>query len=131
MCPVMSWSPDHLNRIGAAEELEIAARRPDGTLRRAVPIWVVRAGDELYIRSWRGTGGSWFRTVIASRSARIRAGGVEADVRLVDEDETVNAAVDAEYRAKYGRYPSYVEPMVGEQARATTLKLVPSGESPE
>jgi len=37
-----AWTTDELDRIGAAEELEIAARRRDGTLRPTVPIWVVR-----------------------------------------------------------------------------------------
>jgi hypothetical protein len=56
-----AWTAEELARIGAAEELEIAPRRRDGTLRRAVPIWVVRVGDDLYVRSWRGSHGAWFR----------------------------------------------------------------------
>jgi hypothetical protein len=42
-----AWSPDELDRIGGAEELQIAARRRDGSLRRPVPIWVVRVTDHL------------------------------------------------------------------------------------
>ena len=38
---------------------------------------------------------------------------------------SVNDAVDAALREKYGRYTGYVEPMVAPQARATTLRLVP------
>lgn len=33
---------------------------------------------------------------------------------------------DATYRDKYARYPSYVQPMVSDQARGTTLRLVPA-----
>ncbi|MER7841333.1 DUF2255 family protein [Streptomyces sp. NPDC096040] len=33
--------------------------------------------------------------------------------------------MDAAYRAKYGHYTGYVEPMTAEQARATTLSLTP------
>lgn len=55
------WTSDELERIGATEELEITPLAADGTARRTVPIWVVRAGDELYVRSWRGTSGGWFR----------------------------------------------------------------------
>ncbi len=40
----------------------------------------------------------------------------------------INDAVDAGYREKYARYPSYVPPMLAEQARATTLRLVPREE---
>jgi hypothetical protein len=40
--------------IGRAEELEIASARRDGTLRQPVTIWVVRHGDDLYVRSVNG-----------------------------------------------------------------------------
>lgn len=123
----VAWRTDQLDQVGAAEELVIAAPRTDGTLRRALPVWVVRVGDELYVRSWRGTDGSWYRAAQASGQAHISAGGVDRDVALerVSSDE-VNDAIDAGYRDKYGRYPSYVEPMTSEQARATTLRLVPA-----
>jgi len=49
----------------------------------------------------------------------------DADVVLADAGADVDDAVDAAYRTKYGRCPSYVEPMVSAQARATTLKLLP------
>ena len=52
-----SWTTDELDSIGDADELHLAPRRKDGTPRRTVPIWVVRVGDELYVRSWRGDGG--------------------------------------------------------------------------
>src|SRR5215218_2099731 len=120
-----SWTTDELDRIGDAEELHIAPRRKDGTLRRAVPIWVVRVGDELYVRSWRGDDGAWYRAAKARRQGHISAGGVEHDVEFADADDAVNDAVDAGYRDKYARYPSYVEPMVTAHARATTLRLVP------
>ena len=46
-----TWTSDELDRIGAAEELELASLRRDGTLRPYVTMWVVRAGDDLYVRS--------------------------------------------------------------------------------
>jgi hypothetical protein len=125
------WTPEELERIGSADELKIAAVRGDGTLGRTVPIWVVRVGDELYIRSWRGTSGAWFRAARASHAGHLSAGGVEKDVELLDADERADDAVDAAYRQKYGRYPAYVEPMVSPQARATTLRLVPRGVNAE
>lgn len=55
---------------------------------------------------------------------RIRARGLERDVTLIKADDIVNDAVDQAYRTKYGRYGSpYVEPMVGPDAKATTLLL--------
>jgi hypothetical protein len=109
------WTGDELGRIGAAKELRIAPRRRDGGLRTPVTIWVVRVGDDLYVRSWRGSAGGWYRDARDSHEGRISAGGIDRDV----------AFVDAAYREKYGRYSCYVEPMVRPKARATTLKLVP------
>ena len=120
-----AWTSDELTTIGATDELAIAPRRGDGTLRKGVTIWIVRVGDDLYVRSWRGHGGAWFRAAQARRAGRIRA-GVEKDVTFVEEaDPAINDQIDAAYRTKYRRYPSYVPPMISPEARATTLKLVP------
>jgi hypothetical protein len=119
-----SWTRDELDAIGAADVIDIAARRPDGTLRPYTTIWVVRVGDELYVRSYRGRDGAWYQAVQRRPVGRIRAGGTERDAsfeRVTDIDE---GAVDAAYRAKYGRYGGpYVEPMVASAARATTLRI--------
>ena len=123
------WTTDDLNRIGDADELRIAPRRKDGTRRRAVPIWVVRVGDELYVRSWRGDGGRWYRAAQASGEGHVSAGDVSKDVALLAAGDEVNDAVDAAFLEKYGSYTGYVEPMVASQARATTQRLVPRSEA--
>ncbi len=121
-----TWSKDELDTIGSADELQIAPRRRDGTLRTPVTIWVVRLGDELYVRSYRGRGGAWFRATQVRHEGRIWAGGVEQDVTFVEEtDPGINDQIDAAYRAKYRRSASYVPPMISPEARATTLRLVP------
>lgn len=122
-----AWTKDELSRIGEAEELEIAPRRRDGSLRRPVPIWVVRAGEDLYVRSYRGRGGAWFRAAVAQGAGRIQAGGITKEVALTEEaDPGVNDQVDAAYRSKYRRYGgSYTDTMVAPGVRATTLKLTP------
>ena len=125
-----TWSNDELDTIGSAAELQIAPRRRDGTLRTPVTIWVVRVGDDLYVRSWRGRGGSWFRGTQACHEGRIAAGGVEQDVTFVEEtDPGINDQIDAAYRTKYRRSASYVPPMISPEARATTLRLVPPATS--
>ena len=86
--------------------------------------WVVRDGDDLYVRSVNGRESSWFRGAQTRHEAHIRAGGVEKDVDLVEKDD-VNDEVDAAYRAKYGRrYPSIVPSILAPEARAATLALV-------
>jgi len=120
-----TWTGDELDKIGSAEELNLASVRRDGMLRRPVTMWVVRDGDGVYVRSVNGRGSSWFRGAQTRHEARVRAGGVEKDVSLVEADD-VNDEVDAAYRAKYGRrYPTIVPSIVAPEARAATLKLVP------
>jgi len=120
------WTRDELNKIGTAEELEIASVRQDGTLRKPTTIWVVRLGDDLYVRSAYGRGSAWFRGVQVRHEGRIRAGGVEKDVTFVDVEPNLNDQIDIAYRTKYRCYEeTYVKPMVSPEVRSTTIKLVP------
>ena len=120
------WMSEELNKIGRAEELRIASFRRDGTLRKPVIIWVVRIGDDIYVRCVNGRTGAWFRGVLSRHEGRIWAGGVEKDVTFVEEpDPDVNDQIDAAYLTKYRRYPQYVSPMVTPDVRAATIKLVP------
>jgi hypothetical protein len=124
-----NWTQKDLERIGTADELQLASFKQDGTLRKAVTIWVVRVGDELYVRAYRGRETAWFRQIQRRSEGRIVAGGVTKDVTFVDtsSDEALNNEIDTAYQSKYRRYsPTYVRPMIAPQARATTLKLMPS-----
>jgi hypothetical protein len=121
-----AWTAGELDKIAAAEELELAPARRDGTLRKPVTIWVVRYGDDLYVRSVYGRASSWFRGTQNRHEGHIRAGGVDKDVLFVEADYDVNDEIDAAYRTKYRRYPaSYIRPVVSPAARAATIKLVP------
>ena len=120
-----TWTSDEIDKIGGAEELQVAPVRSDGTQRRPVTIWVVRHGDELYVRAVNGRTSSWFRDAQARHEAHIEAGGVDKDVLLVETDD-MNDEIDGAYRAKYRRYPeSIVGTIVTPSARAATFKLVP------
>ncbi len=44
-----SWTRNDLERIGAADELQLASFKEDGTLRKPATIWVVRVGDDVYV----------------------------------------------------------------------------------
>jgi hypothetical protein len=121
-----TWTSDELTKIGAAEELQIASVRRDGTLRNPVIVWVVRHGDDLYARSVNGPTAAWFRGTQTRHEGRVWAGGVEKDVTFVEEtDPGINDEIDAAYRTKYRRYPSIVPHIVTPEARSATLKLVP------
>lgn len=127
-----SWTPEQLAGIATADELRITTFRKDGTWCRPLPIWVVRHGDGLYVRSYRGEAAGWYRNVRTNDRGRIAAGGVEEEVTVCPvTDDDLNAEIDAAYTDKYGRYgPRFLEPMVAPTARATTLKLIPRTSNP-
>lgn len=126
-----AWTNDELDKIGSAEELQITSVRGDGTLRKLVTIWVVRVGNDLYVRSVYGRGSAWYRGTQVRHEGRIRAGGLEKDVTFVEEtDSAIKEQIDAAYRAKYRRYAaSIVGSTLTPQAQAATIKLLPRATS--
>lgn len=120
------WTGDELARIGTAEELELSSPRPDGSLRPYVTMWVVRVGDDLYVRSAHGPDNGWYRRATASGRGRLRAGGVERDVEFDAAIPASHDEIDAAYHAKYDRYgPRIVGTVVGADAADVTIRLVP------
>jgi hypothetical protein len=121
-----AWTSDELTRIGAADELEIASLQGDGTLRRPVTIWVVRYGDDLYVRSVNGPTAAWFRATQVRHEGHISPGGVDKDVVFANLDYGLEDELDAVYRAKYRRYgASVLGTVLTPEARSATLRLVP------
>jgi len=121
-----TWSGQELSAIGDAGELRVASLRGDGSLRRPRTIWVVRHGDDLYVRSVRGAEGAWFRGVQERHEGRISAGGLDRDVTFEDADHALDDEVDEEYRQKYGRTSTAVDRITSTDARSTTIRLVPA-----
>jgi hypothetical protein len=121
-----AWTSEELTAIGTATELQIASRRRDGTLRNPRTIWVVRAGDDLYVRSMYGRTGGWFPGTQVRHEGHIRAGGVDKDVSFTNADPALNDQIDAAYREKYRRYGErIIGGVVNPEAQAATIKLVP------
>lgn len=124
-----AWSPEELERLSQATELQIAAKRADGTFRRWVPIWVVCVGGRVYVRTWYRRDSGWFAHVLDSRRARVRVPGLETDVSIEDVGASgpkLRTHLDDAYREKYlhsGR--DAVERMVTPDAAAATLQLIP------
>jgi len=91
-----------------------------------VIIWVVRLGEDLYVRSVNGRTSAWFRGVQTLHEGHIRAGGVDKDVTFVEEtDSDLNDQIDSAYTTKYRRYASIAKSMTTSAVRAATIKLVP------
>jgi hypothetical protein len=123
----MTWTDSELQRIGGAEELQISSGRADGSLRPYVTIWVVRSGDDVYVRSAYGASNGWYRRAKASGAGRIRAGGVDRDVTFAEADPDAHADIDRAYHRKYDRYgPQIVGSVVGAQVAPLTIRLLPA-----
>jgi hypothetical protein len=127
-------------RKGTADEQldERAARDPrggrgdphratdDGDPGADVPVWVVRVGDDLYVRSVKGRAGRWYQHLARSHHGRVSAGGLQCEVRVEDPGVAVNAEIDAAYAEKYGRWGDrYIEAMTTPDVTSTTLRLLP------
>jgi hypothetical protein len=121
-----SWTDDELNKIDAAEELEIAALRPDGRSRKPVTIWVVRVERGIYVRSAYGTSAAWYRATKVRREGQIEVANLKRDVSFDEVDPAVSDQIDAAYRDKYRRHGAqYVNSVTTAEARSTTIKLMP------
>ena len=125
---MMTWTADELDRIGAAEELQLASQRSDGSLRPYVTMWVVRSGHDVYVRSAYGKDNPWYRRALASGVGRIRAAGIERDVTFAPANPAAAQAIDAAYHAKYDRYGErIVGTVVGPHAHEVTIRLLARG----
>ena len=119
---MVAFTPDEIARLDRTDELHIAGRRSDGSLRKPVIIWMVTLDNELYVRSVNGPDAAWFRGTQVAGLGHISAGGIDADVafsRVTDIDDELDAA----YAAKYPQYRSAVDRINSAVARATTLRV--------
>jgi hypothetical protein len=117
-----AWTSRELNKIGAAEELEVAPLRRDGTPRNPVTIWAVRLGDDLYVRAYNGQNSRWYQDAVRQKAGRITAAGMRKEVTFEPVEGPINDQIDDAYRAKYKSSP-YLSPMIG--ARDATVKVTP------
>ena len=121
------WTSDELAKIGAAEEVQIAPRRRDGSQGKPVTVWVVRHDDSLYVCSAvRGRDAVWFRGIQETHEGRIWAESIEKDVTFAEADHHLDEEIDAAYRVKYRGYRGRVlNSVLTPEARSTTVSLVP------
>ncbi|MFI6070308.1 DUF2255 family protein [Actinoplanes sp. NPDC051343] len=67
---IMAWDTTTLRQLAEAGEIDVvvpASGRPDAR----TPIWIVAVDDDLYVRSWKGEAGIWYR-----RARRLGTGSV-------------------------------------------------------
>ena len=113
-----------LAHVADSEEIIVGFTRPDGT-EGSTPIWVVRVGDDIFVRSAYGERGGWFKRLRRNPDGYVRDGDHRHPIRAerVTDPATLDAVTQA-YTQKYAGSPS-VEPLLTEETRNTTFRLVP------
>ena len=121
----MSWASADLTAIDRAQEIILLMHR-DGNPDVRVPVWVVVADEQVFVRSWAGSESKWFRRVLADAAQAIDVGGRQIDVTFDPVADQHEAAIAAGYRAKYGRSgESYIAAMIAPKAVEATVRLSP------
>ncbi|MBV9567133.1 MAG: DUF2255 family protein [Hyphomicrobiales bacterium] len=120
-----SWPKDELREMAKTDDLHIAPFREDGvTLGTPTWIWSVVIDDALYVRAYNGRNSRWYQAAKRQKAGRITAAGMTREVAFEPAVGPINDRIDEAYRRKYHGSP-YLPPMIGPDARAATIKVMP------
>ena len=119
-----TFSSEELREINEKNDLHIAPFREDGiTYGTPTWIWEVVVDGELYVRAYHGTSSRWYQAAMKQGAGKIEAAGMTKEVNFkAVKDEALNKKVDKAYEEKYSDSP-YLKPMIGERARAATVRI--------
>ncbi|AEG56935.1 MULTISPECIES: DUF2255 family protein [Sinorhizobium] len=119
------WPTDELRQIAESDDLHIAPFRENGrTYGTLTWIWSVVVDGELYVRGYNGQQSRWYQAAIRQKAGRITAAGMTKEVSFEPVEGAINDQIDEGYRRKYAT-SRYLAPMIGERARAATVKITP------
>jgi hypothetical protein len=121
------WIKDDLDKIAASDDLHLAPFRDDGeTYGTPTWTWSVVVDGALYVRAYNGEASRWYQAALREKAGRISAAGMTKDVAFAPIEGVLNDRIDKAYRLKYGE-SRYLEPMIGDRARAATMEVKPRG----
>lgn len=122
------WSTEELGRLSVGDDLHISPFREDGvTYGTPTWIWSVVVDNDLYVRAYNGKRSRWYQAALAQVAGRIHAIGMTREVVFAPVSGPIQSQIDDAYRAKYSGSP-YLDAMIGERARAATVKITPRTE---
>ena len=118
----MNFAADTLRELRDVQEVAI---RTEKHPKSAVVIWVVVADDEVFVRSWRGAKGRWYRDLAAGGPATLEFAGRQLAVQAIPaNDQAAVARASREFLRKYQR-STHAQEMVRSETLPTTLRLEP------
>ena len=117
-----NFDADTLRELRDVRELRIRTGKHPKT---AVVIWIVLADDEVYVRSWLGARGRWYRDLAAGGPATLEFAGRRLEVQAFPAGDAASVArASAEFLRKY-QPSTHAQEMVRSEILSTTLRLEP------
>jgi hypothetical protein len=120
------FDADLQNRLSTTDEVQIETQQPGANApTHRTTIWIVVAGNNVFVRSVRGNAGRWYQEIKANPNAALHIAGQRIAVRAIPAtDEMAINRVSDEYRRKY-RNSSSLPSLLGTETLPTTLRLEP------
>jgi len=131
MAGAKHFQPAMLQRLERIREVRIETISLDGSTNHRTWIWIVKSGDEAFVRSERGVEGRWYREVRAQPDAmlHVEAEAIPVTVVLADDPDSIRRVSDA-FTAKYGhRAAGSTAAMLEPHTLETTLRVEPRADS--
>ena len=117
-----NFDADTLRELSDVQEVRIRTEKRPKT---AVVIWIVVADDEVFVRSWLGDRGRWYRDLAAGGPATLEFAGRRIEVLALPANDAASIArASAEFLRKY-QPSSQAGEMVRSEILSTTLRLEP------
>lgn len=122
------FDQDTLNTLDQTAEIDIETSRGEGAPVHRTTIWIVVAGDAVYVRSVRGPAGRWYREVVANPRGAVHAGDTSIPFQAHPASDPASVALvsDALNKKYLGRWPGPTAAMLREDTLPTTLRLEPA-----
>ena len=119
------FSSEELKKIDQADDLHISPFREDGKI-YGTPTWIweVVVDGNLYVRAYNGVYSQWFNAALIQKRGRIIAAGKTYEVQFEPVEGEINKRIDEAYKKKYSNSP-YLSPMIGDRAKAATIRIIP------
>lgn len=119
----MKHDPKILALLAKANTVRIETRRSPRAPVHQTPIWVVVDGEGVYVRSYTGRTGRWYREIRANPRAALLKAGQRIPVRAVQvRTSAAIARASKGYLTKYAKSP-YAQAMIKGEILSTTLRL--------
>jgi hypothetical protein len=118
----MNFDADTLRELRDVQEFRIRTGKHPKT---AVVIWVVVADDAVFVRSFRGAKGRWYRDLASGGPATLEFAGHQLAVQAIPAADSESIArASAALLEKY-KSSAYAAAMVKPDTLSTTLRLEP------